>query len=163
MDDVDAGFHRLVAGLDYPMYIVTAASEGEKGGCLVGFTTQCSIHPVRFVAYLSKKNHTYRVARQAAYLGVHLVGPDDQALAELFGHETGDRVDKLARCRWRPGPENVPILEGPADWFVGRVTGTVDAGDHLGFLLEPVEGGAGAAPRGLGFQSLKGIEPGHEA
>ncbi len=163
MDDPEAVFHRLVAGLDYPMFIVTAEAEGTRAGCLVGFATQCSIRPVRFVVYLSEKNHTCGVARRAGFLGVHVLGPDDRALAELFGHETGDRVDKFARCRWRPGAEGVPILDGCRGWFLGRITGRVEGGDHQGFVLEPVDAALAGDPGGLGFQSLKGIEPGHEA
>jgi len=31
---------KLVARLEYPMYVVTAAAQGERSGCLVGFGTQ---------------------------------------------------------------------------------------------------------------------------
>ena len=40
-------------------------------------------------------------------------------LAELFGGETGDEVDKFARCAWHEGPEGVPMLDGCANRFVG--------------------------------------------
>src|SRR5688500_11613792 len=45
-------FARLSAKLDYPLYIVTttANDDGERSGCLIGFATQCSIHPPRFLA-----------------------------------------------------------------------------------------------------------------
>src|SRR5215208_7631728 len=36
-------FEAIVAQLDYPMFIVTAAAGEERGGCLVGFATQASI------------------------------------------------------------------------------------------------------------------------
>lgn len=162
MEDPEAVFHQLVAGLDYPMFIVTAEAGGTRAGCLVGFTTQCSIRPVRFVVYLSKKNHTYRVARDASHLGVHVVGAGDHDLAQLFGHETGDEVDKLARCRWRPAAGGAPVLEGCSGWFVGRIVDTFDPGDHLGFVLEPVEAATAEGLDSVGFQALKGIEPGHE-
>lgn len=38
-----------MAELDYPMLIVTTRSGGELDGCLVGFSTQCSIDPARFL------------------------------------------------------------------------------------------------------------------
>ncbi len=44
-----ATVHALVTEIDYPMFIVTAAAGGRRAGCLVGFTTQCSIHPPRFL------------------------------------------------------------------------------------------------------------------
>ena len=42
-------FERLVATLDYPLYVVTTALEQQPAGCLIGFATQCSIHPPRFL------------------------------------------------------------------------------------------------------------------
>ncbi|MFI6416099.1 flavin reductase family protein [Streptomyces sp. NPDC050842] len=89
--------------LDAPMYVVTAASGGERAGCLVGFASQCSIDPPRFAVWLSVANHTYRVAREAEYLTAHVLHRDERAPAELFGEETGDRVDKFATIGWRPG------------------------------------------------------------
>ena len=161
--DVERAFQRLVAGLDYPMFVVTAAADGRRSGCLVGFATQCSIHPPRFAVWLSKKNDTCRTAVRAGALGVHALGPGDEAPASLFGHETGDRVDKLSRCGWRPGPRGVPVIEGCETWFAGGVVNRVDGGDHLGFLLEPVAVAVGGSPVGLGFQAVRQIEPGHEA
>src|SRR3954451_16023833 len=45
--------HALVSELDDPMFIVTVAGPMERAGCLVGFATQCSIHPPRFLLCLS--------------------------------------------------------------------------------------------------------------
>jgi flavin reductase (DIM6/NTAB) family NADH-FMN oxidoreductase RutF len=155
-------FERLVAGLDYPLFIVTTrARGGEPDGCLIGFATQTSIEPPRFLACLSKKNRTYRAALDAEILAVHLVPDDDRDLAELFGGETGDEVDKFAQVAWRAGPGGVPVLERCESWFAGRILERLDVGDHCGFLLEPL---AAEAEDGdtISFQEAKGIEPGHE-
>ena len=74
--------HELVSELDYPMFIVTVAASGELAGCLVGFTTQCSIDPPRFLVCLSVKNRTYRVAKRADALVVHLLPQGADELAE---------------------------------------------------------------------------------
>jgi flavin reductase (DIM6/NTAB) family NADH-FMN oxidoreductase RutF len=155
-------FNSLMAELDYPMFIVTTvAGDGERAGCLVGFATQISIKPPRFLAALSHKNRTYRVAQRAEHLGVHFVPADGEAIAELFGSETGDEVDKFARCDWREGPAGVPILAGLPNWFVGRILGRVDAGDHDALLLEPIAGERQAEEDELTFHRAKRIEPGH--
>ena len=88
---------------------------------------------------------------------------DDRGLAELFGEETGDEVDKFERCSWRPGPGDVPVLDGVKGWIAGPVVGRFDVGDHVAFVVEP-EAGVDDEPaaRPLGFQTAKGIEPGHE-
>jgi flavin reductase (DIM6/NTAB) family NADH-FMN oxidoreductase RutF len=160
--DVRATFNAIVGNLEYPMFIVTARNGDERLGCLVGFATQTSIDPPRFAACLSRKNRTYRRGRDADALGVHCVPADAPALAELFGGETGDEVDKFARCEWHDGPEGVPILDECVNWFVGRVLDRVDAGDHELFVLEPVAASAGAGDE-FSFHRAKRIEPGHEA
>src|SRR3954447_21047402 len=95
-----AAVQELISELDYPMFIVTASAGGERAGCLVGFATQCSIDPLRFLVCLSDKNRTFRVAQRAEMLAVHLVPEEAEWLAELFGSQTGDRVDKFSRCPW---------------------------------------------------------------
>jgi flavin reductase (DIM6/NTAB) family NADH-FMN oxidoreductase RutF len=161
--DVVATFDALVGDLEYPMYIVTARAGDEPLGCLVGFATQTSIDPPRFAVCLSHNNRTYRRGRDAAALGVHLVPEHASALAELFGGETGDEVDKFARCAWHDGPERVPLLDDCPNRFVGRVLWRADAGDHDAFLLEPVAAERGSAEDEFTFHRAKRIDPGHEA
>lgn len=155
-------FASLASSLDYSMLIVTAASGADRGGCLVGFATQCSIDPPRFLVCVSLANHTYRLAMDSDALGVHLPSARDDALVRLFGGETEDEVDKLARCRWHDGPRGVPILEDCPRWFVGEILLRQDLGDHTGFLLAPVaahdeDGDADGFP----FARAQSIEPGH--
>jgi flavin reductase (DIM6/NTAB) family NADH-FMN oxidoreductase RutF len=163
MADDLADFHAFVGALEYPMYVVTAAAGDERDGCLVGFATQCSIHPPRFLACLSVKNRTFRIARQATVLAVHLVGADQHDLAEFFGGETADEVDKLAEWPWREGPDGVPLLDGVDNLFVGRVLERVDLGDHVGHLLEPVAARHEGEVDALGSQEVQDIEAGHPA
>jgi flavin reductase (DIM6/NTAB) family NADH-FMN oxidoreductase RutF len=153
----------LTAALDYPMFIVTAAAGGSRAGCLVGFTTQCSIDPVRFLVCLSRRNHTCRVAAAAELLAVHLLDREQRALAELFGTETGDEVDKLARCAWAEGPSGTPLLDDCPNRFVGRVVDRFDAGDHLAFVLEVVDASSAEPGPLLTFQAVRDLEPGHRA
>ena len=155
--------HRLVSALDYPMFIVTVAAAGERAGCLVGFATQCSVDPPCFLVCLSDKNRTFRVAHEAETLVVHLVPEEATELADLFGGETGDEVDKFARVSWHPGPGGAPVLDECENWFAGRVLDRLPAGDHCAYLLEPTEahGEGGEAP--FTFHRAQRIEPGHEA
>jgi flavin reductase (DIM6/NTAB) family NADH-FMN oxidoreductase RutF len=161
--DAERVFAGLVGEIDYPMFIVTARSGDELGGCLVGFATQCSIDPPRFAVCLSNKNRTYRLAVDADALAVHLVPADAEPLVELFGGETGDEVDKFSRCEWRAGPAGLPLLEGCPNWFAGEVAERLDAGDHVIFVLAPFDGHAESADGQFQFHRAKRIEPGHEA
>jgi len=163
MSDVAETFHELVGNLEYPMFIVTARADDEPLGCLVGFTTQMSIDPPRFAVCLSHENRTFRRGRDAQVLGVHCVPEHEHELAELFGGETGDDVDKFARAAWHEGPHGVPILDDCPNWFVGRALWRQDAGDHDAILLEPVAAQRDSDGDEFTFHRAKRIEPGHPA
>ena len=157
-------FQRLVAQLDYPMFIATVAAGGERAGCLIGFATQCSIHPPRFLAGISDKNRTFRVARDADTMAIHLVPEDAGELAELFGGETGDEVDKFARCELARGARAACRCSTAAR------TGS-SAASSSGSTSATTWGwcSSRSSPRRtrssaqLGFHRAKRIEPGHEA
>jgi flavin reductase (DIM6/NTAB) family NADH-FMN oxidoreductase RutF len=158
---VSSSFERLVATLDYPLYVVTTAVGEERSGCLIGFATQCSIHPPRFLACLSKKNHTLLLARRATTLAIHIAEEKNRDIADLFGGETGDEIDKFARVRWHM-EHDVPILDACERWFAGSVLQQIDLGDHVGFLLEPIDTAQHEPAEQLTYQSARHIEPGHK-
>jgi flavin reductase (DIM6/NTAB) family NADH-FMN oxidoreductase RutF len=151
----------LVHAINYPLYVVTASATGEHSGCLAGFVTQSSIHPVRFVVCVSNLNHTYRIAQGSEGLGLHLLGSDQREVASLFGEETGDMVDKFARVQWTVGTTGVPILAECAAWLEGRVLNRMSGGDHEAFLIDAVAGGAGTHPGQFMLSDAADFEPGH--
>jgi flavin reductase (DIM6/NTAB) family NADH-FMN oxidoreductase RutF len=154
-------FADFMGSLNYPVFIVTTTAAGERDGCVIGFGTQTSINPDRFLVCLSRRNRTYRLARDATALAVHAVPRERRDLVELFGSETGDEVDKLARCEWSAGPYDLAILAGCPSWFAGEIRSRHDLGDHEGYVLEPVEVRHEPGEL-LYFQDVKDIEPGHD-
>ncbi|MBN9634458.1 MAG: flavin reductase [Actinobacteria bacterium] len=159
-----SAFDDFVDLLDYPMFVVTARADGQMVGCLVGFATQASIDPPRFLVGLSRQNHTTSIARAATHLAVHVLPREDLSLAELFGGETGDDVDKFEQCDWHLGPEGTPILAAAMGWFVGEIVQRFDMGDHVGHLLVPVTGSAdNTGRRPVYFTDVKDLSPGHGA
>jgi flavin reductase (DIM6/NTAB) family NADH-FMN oxidoreductase RutF len=163
MGPAEKTFQRIVAQLDYPMFIATVSAGAKRAGALIGFATQCSIHPPRFLAGISDKNYTYRVAQGADTMAIHLVPETATELAELFGGETGDEGDKFERCSWHPGPGGVPLLDDCPSRFVGRILERADFGDHMGMVLEPFFAEESDQGGQLKFHYAKRIEPGHEA
>jgi len=163
VSDAAATFSALAGELDYPMLVVTTCAGGERAGCLVGFATQCSIDPARYLVCLSDKNRTTRVARTASALAVHFLPATAADLAELFGSQTGDEVDKFGRCEWHSGPGGLPILDRCGRWFAGRILERHALGDHVGHLLEPFAAADASEDGTFSFHRAKRIEPGHEA
>jgi flavin reductase (DIM6/NTAB) family NADH-FMN oxidoreductase RutF len=161
--NVEWGFDELVGELDYPMFIVTTRSGEQLGGCLIGFATQCSIDPPRFLVCLSDKNRTTRLAQEADALAVHFVPSSAEDLAQLFGGQTGDEVDKFAECDWHEGPRGLPILDACDNWFAATIRARHPLGDHIAFLLDPIEAQAGTPFDEFTFHRARRIDAGHEA
>lgn len=150
--------------LDYPMFVVTTAYDGRAAGCLVGFATQVSIDPPRFVVGLSNKNYTHRVALDATRLVVHLLDAESTQVARLFGESTGDEVDKFAKCAWQPGKDDVPILDDAPAWFSGSVHERIPAGDHTMFFLDVDAAEVRRRPPRLRrLSDVDDFDPGHDA
>jgi flavin reductase (DIM6/NTAB) family NADH-FMN oxidoreductase RutF len=149
--------------MDAAMLVVTVSAGGERDGCLVGFHSQTSIDPERYTVWLSTENHTYELALQATHLGVHLLGRYQIDLAERFGGQTADDgVDKLTGTDVITSPEGVPVLGRRVAGFVGRIVTRLDAdGDHVGFVLEPIDVVSDPSMEPLRLGDAIGIEPGH--
>lgn len=163
MSSVTDTFVALTGRLDYPMLLVTTAVGDTRAGCLVGFSTQCSIDPPRFIVCLSDKNRTTRIAWDSKGLAVHFPPADAHELAELFGAQTSDDIDKFARCAWHTGPLGLPIIDACRRWFVGEVVERRRVGDHIAFVLHPVAAGDDGSEATLRFDHVKDLEPGHDA
>ena len=156
-------FEAFVSGLDYSMVVVAVARRGRRAGCLVGFATQCSMDPQRFLVCISEANATARLARRARHLAVHQIGADQLELARLFGEESGDWADKFEACRWHAGLHDVPLLDDASAWLIGRVVKRVRLGDHTGYVLAPVAGARRRDDRPLTFEAVKTLNAGHPA
>lgn len=156
-------FDDLTGATDAAMLIVTTADGDERGGCLVGFHSQSSIDPPRYAVWLSKANHTYRLALRATHLGLHFLGEEHHDLAAHFGALSGDDTDKFAGLAVAIGPHGVPLLlEVPGRLVVRRLALLDEGGDHVCLTTEPVraEGDAPSAP--LRLSACADIDPGHD-
>ena len=152
------------------MLIVTAAVRDQLRGCLVGFATQTSISPPRFIVCLSERNRTTKIACRAEYLGVHFLPREADQLAEVADRvpvrllgETADDVDKFSGVGWEPGPAGTPLLDDCRNRFVGRILERRPVGDHLAFLLEPILAEHPEPVRPFSYRRAQRIDPGHEA
>ena len=157
-------FDDLIAQLDPAMAVVTTVSGDERAGCLIGFHAQCSIEPPRYAVWLSKANHTFRVALHAQRFAVHFLSTEDLDTARLFGTNSGDDVDKFSRCAWSPGPDGVPLLDACPSRLVARRVAMLDEGsDHVCLVLEVTDASTGPSLQPMRLSQAQVLDPGHEA
>ena len=149
--------------LDVPMVVVTASDGDRVAGCLVGFSGQSSIDPLRYVVYLSKLNHTFRVARRSTHLMVHFLSSDQLDLARHFGELTGDQSAKFDGVRWVAGPDgSTPRLTECGSYFWGQIEQRQKSdGDHEAFVLAPLSTRTTRDLKPLRFRHVRDFHPGH--
>jgi flavin reductase (DIM6/NTAB) family NADH-FMN oxidoreductase RutF len=162
MGDDDA-FETLMASLDTPMVVVTTAVAGERAGCLVGFHSQSAIEPERYCVWLSKANHTYRVALRSTHLAVHFLTRHDRDVAEHFGSLTGDDLDKFQGWSVTEATDGVPLLERcPNRVLVRRVALLDEGGDHICLAAECTDAQTTGRFEPLRLSAVADLVPGHE-
>jgi flavin reductase (DIM6/NTAB) family NADH-FMN oxidoreductase RutF len=155
-------FDALMTLFDPALVVVTAATGDEHGGCLVGFHSQSSITPGRYTVWLSKANHTYRVALRTTHLAVHFLTAADLATAQLFGTVSGDTTDKFAGLAVQAGPGRAPELLAHPHRMVVRRTALLDeGGDHVCMATEPVTVHHAGQFTPLRLSQVRHLRPGH--
>lgn len=156
----------LCGDLSYPMVAVSASSDdGETDACLVGFSTQISIDPWRYLVGLSVQNRTFQIAQTCSVLAVHFLRSGQEDLARLLGATSArdpdaDKLERLSSL-WAEGPKGSVLVDGCDDWFVGEVLARHPFGDHVVHVLEPVASQVSSEPfEQLDASTVMDMEPG---
>ena len=153
-----------MASLDPPLVVVTTVAEDERAGCLVGFHAQSSIDPERYCLWLSKANHTYRVALRASHFAVHFLTVADLALAERFGTRSGEDTDKFAGLTVTVDAHGVPLLDAcPHRITLERIAMLDDGADHVCLTTRVLDAATTGQFTPLRVSDAAHLEPGHDS
>ena len=157
-------FDRLMASTDPPLVVVTTVAEDERAGCLVGFHAQSSIDPQHYCVWLSKANHTYRVALRAKHFAVHFLTAADLPVAERFGTLSGEDTDKFAGLDLEVDEHGVPLLGAcPNRLSLERIALLDDGSDHVCLTTRVSSAETDGDFEPLRVSSAAHLTPGHES
>lgn len=161
--DEDA-FDVVTQGSDPAMVVLTTVFEGYRAGCLVGFHAQAGIDPQRYCVWLSKANHTYRIALRASHFTVHFLTRQDLTIAEHFGTVSGGDVDKFLGVETEADERGVPLLTQCGQRILlDRITLLDDGSDHV-CLTARVHSAQCLGPyEPLRLSDVEHLRPGREA
>src|SRR4051794_475949 len=153
-----------MASLDPPLVVVTTVAEDERAGCLVGFHAQSSIDPEHYCLWLSKANHTYRVALRARHFAVHFLTASDLPLAERFGTQSGEDTDKFAGLDVAVSEYGVPLLDdAPHRITLERIAMLDDGADHVCLTTRVLDAATAGRFTPLRVSDAAHLEAGHDA
>lgn len=157
-----SAFDTLMAAADPAMLVITTAAGGTRAGCLVGFHAQSSISTEPYCLWLSKANHTYRVAHEATHFAAHFLTADDFGVAEHFGTLTGESTDKFADLDVTIDDTGVPLLGAcPNRMVLQRIALLDDGGDHVCLTTKVLSAESAGWFPPFRVSDAEGIVPGH--
>jgi flavin reductase (DIM6/NTAB) family NADH-FMN oxidoreductase RutF len=137
-----AQISKVYAQLDPPLWLVTAADGGRRGGLIATTVTQASIvsEMPRQLITIDKRHNTHALIEGSGAFAMHLIDETQLDLVWRFGLQSGRDVDKLAGLQFRTGVTGSPLLPEALAWFDCQVETRMDSGDRTVYLAAVVDG-----------------------
>jgi flavin reductase (DIM6/NTAB) family NADH-FMN oxidoreductase RutF len=133
---------QVYAQLDPPIWLVTAADGGRRGGFIATTVAQASIVDVmpRQLITVNQRHHTHELIEASGAFAMHLIDETQLDLIWRFGLQSGRDVDKLAGLTFHAGATGSPLLADAVAWLDCRVESRMDSGDRTIYLAGVVDG-----------------------
>ena len=131
-------FRQLLRRHAAGVVVITAPGPAGPAGFTATSFTSVSLHPPLVSFCLDRRSSSWPTVEAAGHVGVHVLADAQEHVARQFATSGIDRF--AAPTSWRPGPHDVPVLDGTLAVLVCRVVERVPAGDHAIVLAEPVVG-----------------------
>ncbi|MGF6836041.1 flavin reductase (DIM6/NTAB) family NADH-FMN oxidoreductase RutF [Paenarthrobacter sp. TE4293] len=128
-------FRRHAAGVA----IITANLNGKPFGFTATSVASLSAEPPRFTFNMARSSSSWPAVANAEYIGVHMLGLENQALANRFARTR----DRFEGDHWAPGPHEVPILKDVSGWLVGKIQMRLSFENNAVVVVEVVDGQVG--------------------
>lgn len=128
-------FRRHAAGVA----IITANLNGKPFGFTATSVASLSAEPPRFTFNMARSSSSWPAVANAEYIGVHMLGLENQALANRFARTR----DRFEGDHWEPGPHDVPILKDVSGWLVGKIQMRLSFENNAVVVVEVIDGQVG--------------------
>ena len=127
---------------DPPLWLVTSAHSGRRGGLIATSVARASIvvELPRMSVGIARQHHTWGLIEGSGRFALHLLAADDLDAVWRFGLATGHDQDKLADLPANTTPDGNPLFPGCRAWLDCRVEDRLDIGDRTLYLAQ-VAGG----------------------
>jgi flavin reductase (DIM6/NTAB) family NADH-FMN oxidoreductase RutF len=128
--------------ITYGLYVVSSVMNKKLNGYVSNTVFQVTAEPARFAIACSKNNHTAEMIQQSKVFSISALMQEARAdIIGTFGYRSGKDTDKFAKFNFKTGKTGSPVLlDDTLAWFECKVVQTVDAGSHLLFIGEVVDG-----------------------
>lgn len=146
---------------DPPLWLVTAAHEGRRGGLIATFAVRASIVEglPRMVLGIARQHHTWGLIEGGGRFALHLLYPHQLDLVWRFGLASGHQTDKFAGLARATTPGGQPLIREALAWLDCQVEACLNTGDRSVYLAAVTAGASTGAAAPLGIQALLTATP----
>ncbi len=124
------------------LFIVSSLKGGKYDGMINNTVFQITDQPLQILLGMDKQHLTTDYILDSKVFAVNFLTADRLDLVKQFGFKSGRETDKFANLSWRIGVSGAPILNALPGYLECRIQPdkTIDAGTHLVFLAEVIDG-----------------------
>ncbi len=125
--------------LTYGLFVLTAALDGKKNGCIINTAAQVTSEPNRISIAVNKANLTHDMVLASGKFTVSIISEEASfALFQRFGFQSGRNADKFEGFEEYAERKNgVPYITAGVNGYISaKVEKTLDLGSHTLFIAE---------------------------
>jgi flavin reductase (DIM6/NTAB) family NADH-FMN oxidoreductase RutF len=128
--------------ITYGLYVVSSVMDNKLNGYVSNTVFQVTAEPARFAIACSKNNFTAEIIQRSHVFSVSVLKKETNAdIIGTFGYRSGKDTEKFSKFHFKKGKTGAPILlDDTLAWFECEVIQTIDAGSHLLFIGNVVDG-----------------------
>jgi flavin reductase (DIM6/NTAB) family NADH-FMN oxidoreductase RutF len=126
------------------MFVLTArAADGRETGMLASWVQQASFDPPMVTVAVNRKRFLHDWLTGSPQVVLNLVGEGQKQFLKQFGAGFGPDEPAFDGCDLQRSENGLPVMAGALGYLEGRVTGRMEAGDHVVYAVEITAAGAG--------------------
>ena len=151
-----ASVDQVLGKLDSPIWIVTSAADGKRGGLVSTTVTSISIVSdlPRVTVGLSKQHATLPIVEEAGAFALHQIDEKHLDWVWRFGTQSSRDVDKFEGLEWEADENGCPVLTEAIATLHCRVNAFFDIGDRQICLASVTGGNIQSDAKALGMHRM---------
>lgn len=114
-----------------PIAIITASYEGQVSGFIASWITQVSFVPPLVMVAMNPLHYTYDLVTNSNAFAINILRADQVELVDLFGKNSGSKVDKFAKTLYELGSTGSPLIKDCLAFIDCNIMWSKEAGDHI--------------------------------
>jgi len=117
----------LFKQISHGVYVIGVSDGNHQNAFTAAWVMQVSFNPPLLAISINPQSYSYQLLQAGGVCTVNVLGQNQYALAEHFGHSA---PDKMAGFLWQQDKTGAPILSESLAYFDCQVSHYTDAGDH---------------------------------